>query len=338
MGESRYARQIALPQIGAQGQQRLLEARVTVLGLGALGSVIASELARAGIGYLRIVDRDYVELSNLQRQLLYTEADASNMLPKAVAAATHLREINSEILVDAHVVDVDAGNIEELIATSDVICDGTDNFETRLLINEACHKLSIPWVYGGALGTKGAVMSFLVEGPCFRCLNPDPLPPGTFGTCATEGVLGATTALVASLEATEALKILLDAPTVSSDFVRFNAWDGSFKRIMTQRDPDCPVCVKGIFEALESEPATDPVTPLCTEGNFQVSPNLSAELEIASFACRLEKIGSVVHNPYLLRFDGEGVSFTLFKDGRAVIRGVADAAAARSIYSHYIGL
>jgi adenylyltransferase/sulfurtransferase len=309
-----------------------------VLGLGALGSVLASELARAGIGELRLVDRDYVELSNLQRQALYTEADAAAVLPKAVAAATHLSEANSQISIKAVVTDVGSANIEELIAGSDVVCDGTDSFEARQLINEACCKHRIPWVYGGALGTRGATMDFLVDGPCFRCLNPDPLPPGTFATCATDGILGMVSATVASLQAAEVIKIALGSPTVTTDCVSFDLWDGRFKRIATQKDPDCPVCGRRDFALLEAEPAAESVISLCAAGSFQVTPLTPATLDITAFAQRLRRIGTVFHNPYLLRFDGDGVSFTLFEDGRAVIRAVASSAAARSVYAEYVGL
>jgi adenylyltransferase/sulfurtransferase len=334
----RYSRQIVLPQIGAAGQRRLSEACVTVLGLGALGSVVAVELARAGVGNLRLIDRDYLELSNLQRQALYTEQDAALALPKAVALSAHLREINSQINIQALVVDVTPANITELVDTSDVVCDGTDSFETRQLLNEACVKQNIPWVYGGALGTRGASMAIVADGPCFKCLNPDPLPPGTFGTCATEGVLNMVTATVASIEAAEAIKIILDAPTVLTDLVSFDLWDSSFKRVATKKDDDCPVCAKRIFSLLDEEPDVQPVISLCGVGKYQVTPLAPGNIDIDVFTKQLQAIGTVLSNPYLLRFDGDGVSFTLFKDGRAVIRDVADEAAARSIYAQYIGL
>jgi adenylyltransferase/sulfurtransferase len=228
----RYLRQTVFPQIGEEGQEKLLVSKAAVLGLGALGSVIAEKLARAGVGYLRLVDRDYVEVTNLQRQAMYTERDAEEQLPKAVAASLHIAEINSTITTDPVVTDINADNIESLIEGMDIILDGSDNFELRALICEACHKQSLPWVYGGALGASGATMNIIPgDGPCFRCITPEIPAPGSYPTCATAGVIGMITSVVASVQATEAIKILIGSPNVSDNYLSIDLWHNAFDSV-----------------------------------------------------------------------------------------------------------
>jgi adenylyltransferase/sulfurtransferase len=339
MNIDRYIRQTAFAGIGQEGAERIRKARVAVVGMGALGTVVSSHLARAGVGFLRIVDRDYVDLSNLQRQILYTERDAEDQLPKVIAARNHLSAANSEIEIEPVLTDVGARNIEAIVRDVDLILDGTDNFDVRFLINEMCHKLRVPWIYGGALGAAGATMNILHgEGPCLRCLMPNIPAPGTYPTCGTEGVLSMATAVVASIEASEALKILTGSPAISGNFLYFDLWKGVFVQDDAVRDPDCDVCGKGVYELLERNDDDEHVIPLCTPESYQISPKRRARLDLASFASRLEKIGLVSQNGYVLRFDGKGASFTLFEDGRAVIRNAKDEAGAISVYAEYIGL
>jgi adenylyltransferase/sulfurtransferase len=342
MDIDRYARQTMFYGIGREGAARIRSARVTIIGLGALGSAATAQLARAGVGFLRIADRDFVELGNLHRQALYTEEDAEKQLPKAIAASKRLADINSEIVIEPVVTDLCHTNVEAFVRDVDLILDGTDNFETRFLLNEVCHKCGKPWIYGGATGATGATMNILQDGPCLRCLMPALPSPGEYPTCATEGILGMTSSIVAFLEAAEAIKIIVGSPNVSRSFIRFDLWNNEIMRLDVVREPDCAVCGKGIYELLarcEAKTGEDErAVALCADGTFQVSPERRARIDIAVFAARLEKVGAVSHNGYLLRFDNSETSFSLFSDGRAIIRGAKDAAKARSIYAEYIGL
>jgi adenylyltransferase/sulfurtransferase len=251
----------------------------------------------------------------------------------------HIAEINSAVTTESIVTDVGAGNIESLITDMDIVLDGSDNFELRALICEACHKHAKPWIYGGALGASGAVMNILPGGgPCFRCITPDVPAPGSYPTCATAGVIGTITSVVASIQATEAIKILIGSEDVMTDYLSIDLWNNAYDSVKILRDPACPVCGKNEYALLDAGAPEDSVTALCTPGSFQVSPSSPAEIDLDAFAGRLSAIGLVMHNPYLLRFDGDGISFNLFRDGRAVIRGARDEAAARTVYSEYIGL
>ncbi|MDR0852304.1 MAG: ThiF family adenylyltransferase [Clostridiales Family XIII bacterium] len=343
MDTERYSRQIAFPGIGFAGQEKLLRSSVTIIGLGALGSVIAEELARAGVGNLRLADRDYVERSNLARQAMYTEKDADEQLPKAIAAANHIAEINPDVATEPIIADVNASNIESLVIGADVVLDGSDNFELRALINEACVKHGIPWIYGGAIAADGAVMPILPgKGPCFHCITPTVPTPGAYPTCATAGIINMTSHTIASIEAAEAIKIIVGNPgdeagKGASKYLSIDLWNNDFDVTDIERNSDCPVCGKGIYALLEKGIEEDMLLPLCTAGSFQIMPDTQGEIDLNALAERLSAIGRVLHNPYLLRFDGEGVSFNLFRDGRAVIRNARDAADARSIYAEYIG-
>ena len=236
--ENRYARQIAFREIGTDGQNKLQKAHVAIIGLGALGSASANNLVRAGVGYLRLIDSDTADITNLQRQMLYTEVDVADATPKAIAAAQHLREINSTITIEPHTVRLNAENCAELLSGVDLVIDGTDNIETRYLINKTCLDLGITWVYGAALGSTGAVMPIVPNGACFRCLFPEGI--GTGESCVTRGVLGSLTMIVSSLQVTAAMKILLGKP--SSELITFDIWNSAFERIEIERNPDCPDC------------------------------------------------------------------------------------------------
>ncbi len=344
MDLSRYRKQTLLPQIGEAGQARLAAGRVLVVGCGALGSVSAEGLVRAGVGYVRIVDRDFVELSNLQRQSLYDEEDAAGPWPKATAAARRLRRINSEVRIDPHVADVTPENILGLMDGIDVVVDGTDNFETRFLINDAALETGLPWVNGGVVGTHGQVMTVVPgRSPCLRCLMADVPEAGTLETCDTAGVLGAAANIVASLQVVETLKWLLDPDSeVESVLTVVDVWGGSLRRLKLGADlperVDCPACRRGERLWLHGERGGG-TTVLCGRNAVQVSPASPGQLSLEELERRLSASGTVLRNPFLLRMtphEGE-LELTIFRDGRAIIRGTEDVSVARGVYARYVG-
>ena len=333
---SRYAKQILFSGVGAAGQERLLRSRVTVVGLGALGTVIADQLSRAGVGHLRLIDRDYVELSNLQRQVLYDEQDARERLPKAIAAASKLRAINSEIEIEPLIADVTPRNVEQLLVGSDLVLDGTDNLETRFLLNDVCIKLDLPWVYGGALGATGSTMT-IVPGltPCFRCVIDHAPPPGVMASCDTEGVLGAITGTIAAIESAEAIRLLTGhAPRGS--LLNIDLWERDFQEVEVERRPDCPACGAHRFEYLEGERVAW-TTVLCGRNSVQIVPPDECEIDLSDLQRRLAAVGTVTYNGFLLSVQLQDREIVLFPTGRAIIRGTTDEAEARSLYARYIG-
>lgn len=340
---ARYARQTIYPGIGEAGQRRLLDATVTIIGVGATGSVLANHLARAGVGRLRIVDRDFVELNNLQRQLLYDEDDVREVIPKAVAAARKLRRINSAIAIEETVADVNPGNILSFIADADVVLDGTDNFSTRYLLNDACVKLGKPWVYCGVIATYG--MTHTVRPgvtPCLRCTMGELPAPGTVPTCDTAGVIGPIVALMGSIAATEAIKLLVGDGTLNDGMIHVDLWDGTFDQFdLGAPRSDCPTCAKHEFEFLEAA-AGARTTALCGRDAVQVSIAGAQDnaLALSSLADRLQLAGAtdVRQTPFLLRATVDGREFTVFGDGRAIIKGVHDEAEAATLYARYIGM
>ncbi len=324
---------------GREGQARLAEKTAVVVGCGALGSHIAAHLARAGVGRLALADRDFVEWHNLPRQALYAEADAAAGIPKAVAAARRLRQINSQVEIQEHVMDVNADTVEGLIAGADVVLDGTDNFEVRYLVNEACVKHRIPWVYGGVLGTYGLSAAILPgETPCLRCLLGPLPPPGSVPTCETVGVLGPAVAIIAALEATEGLKILLGRhQDLLRSLVMVDVWSGDFERAHAQKGKTpCPVCDEGRYELLNAEQGSRTAV-LCGRTAVQITPRPPLALDLAMLAERLADVGPLSVNEYLLRLEVEGCQLTIFPDGRAIVKGTADPARARALYARYIG-
>jgi adenylyltransferase/sulfurtransferase len=325
--------------LGEEGQRKLLASKVCIIGAGALGSVIANNLCRAGVGFMRIVDRDIVEEVNLQRQILFTEKDAAEGLPKVEAAYNHLREINSEIEIEPITADVNSANVEKIIAGMDLVIDGTDNFETRFLLNEACHKHGIKWVYGGVLTSGGATMNILFgEHPCFRCFMPDMPEPGSYETCSTVGVLNSITGIIGSYEASEAVKILIGADDeISTDYIAVDVWDNSVDFMEVEKDADCPVCVHGIYELLDT-PVGSYSTSLCGHNAWQIVPNGEHRLDLVAIGANLEKAGDVKVTKFALGFNNAKVDFKLFPDGRAIINNIEDAAAAKNIYAEYIGI
>jgi adenylyltransferase/sulfurtransferase len=336
----RYSRQVLFEGIGEQGQRRLLGSRAVVIGCGALGALHVETLARAGVGRLRLVDRDVVELSNLHRQVLYTEADAAAGIPKAVAAARRVREINSDVDVEGIVEDVGPLSVERLIAGADVVLDATDNFETRYLVNDAAVKAGIPWVYGAVVGGAGATMTIRPgETPCLRCLFEIMPAPGTSPTCDTAGVAFPAVAVVASIQAAEAIKLLAGrVELLHGGLWQLDVWGNRFVRIGLESLADrsnCPACGRGRFEHLEDR--GQQATTLCGRGAVQVTSSRPVRLDLDALAERLRVAGDVTQNEYLLRFRTGEVEMTIFPDARSIIKGVSDPATARSLYSRYIG-
>lgn len=341
----RYSRQVRVPGIGKVGQERIGRSRVTVCGCGALGTVLANHLVRAGVGFVRIVDRDFVEVSNLQRQVLFDESDVTNNMPKAVAAANKLRAVNSAITIEPVVADIDRTNVLDLCRDADVIVDGTDNFEVRYTINDAAVKLGKPWVFGGAVGTEGQTMTIVPgETPCLRCVFEASPGPGEVGTCETAGVLGPAVAVVASYQAAEALKLMVGKKdAVNRELVTFDLWLNTGRRIKISRLLDarnCPCCKQRKFEWLEGEHGTQ-TTSLCGRNAVQVSHRVAGRLSFDDLAKQLGVSGQVSFNKFLLKFQlkeaGTQYEFTVFPDGRAIIKGTDDTEKARTLYAKYIG-
>lgn len=340
--DARYSRQIQYPPIGESGQRRMLESRALIVGCGALGSVIANTLARAGVGHLRIVDRDFLEKSNLQRQVLYDEMDVEKGLPKAVAAAEKLGRINSEIEIEAIVADVDASNIETLCRDVDVILDGTDNFEVRFLINDASVKYSIPWIYGGCLGADGQTMSILPgETACLNCLMLDgPPPPGTTPTCDAFGILSPIINVIASIQSNEAIKILSgNREAVSRKLTVFALWENDVRQMdisMLRDQVDCPTCKGNRYDWLTGDRGGHSAV-LCGRNAVQLSFPERQAISLDVLKERLESLGRVELNPFLLRFYVDEFVMTVFSDGRAIVSGTEEIAVARKLYSQYLG-
>ncbi|HYA40510.1 MAG TPA: ThiF family adenylyltransferase [Syntrophobacteraceae bacterium] len=335
--ENRYQRQEILPEIGVEGQLKLAKSTVFIVGCGALGCLQANLLARAGLGRLRIADRDLVEWSNLQRQILFEESDAASNVSKAEAAARHLRAINSSISVESLAVDVTVQNAESLLSDADLVLDGTDNFETRYLINDVCVKLEKPWVYGGVIGTEGMAMPILPgRGPCLRCVLPHTPDPGTLPTCDTAGVLNAMVAVVASMQVAIAMRILLGTPPADVGLLRADVWDGSFNFLKIPKDEECPCCARRNFEFLDADRVSR-TTSLCGRNSVQVNPPRVVELDFASLRKRLERAGQVTTSGLLLRFKADEGEMVIFPDGRAIVTGTTDQAKARTFYARYLG-
>lgn len=337
---SRYARQIIYPGLGVDGQRRLLASSVVVVGCGATGTVIANHLARAGVGHLRVIDRDFIELNNLQRQLLFDEQDIAQGLPKAEAARRKLLAINSQIEVEGIVADVNPDNVLELLRGADLVMDGSDNFETRFVINDACIKLGIPWIYSGVIASYGMTMTIRpAETACLRCLLGQMPAPGATPTCDTAGVLGPAVAVVASLAAGEALKLLANFGELNPGLLHFDLLDNSLEHFEVLRRPDCPACGQPTYEFLNAELGTRTVT-LCGRNAVQVRVAGQHTLDLNELARRLRESGvsEVTVNPYLLRATLDGLEVTLFPDARAIIKGTEDERVARTIYAKYVGV
>lgn len=341
---TRYNRQTLFAPIGSGGQQRIEKSRAVIIGCGALGCAQTEMLARAGLGHIRIVDRDFVEESNLQRQTLFTEQDAKNRTPKVVAAKARIETINSGIEVEAVIADVNAGNVEPLIANADVILDGTDNFSTRYLINDAGIKHNIAWIYGAAVGSLGATMtiSASVEAkekrPCLRCIFPDEPPAGSAETCDTAGVIAPIISIVAAAQVAEAFKILVGRfEDLHNSLMQFDVWHNQWRRVrLKAADSNCRTCALREFDFLAAE-TNEIATVLCGRNAVQIRPARNADINLAHLAARLKEIGEVKMNEYLVRFNIEDYELTVFRDARAIVRGTDDVTTARTLYARYVG-
>lgn len=342
---NRYARQMRYPPIGVAGQERLAAARVLICGCGALGSAVADTLARAGVGQLRLVDRDFVEITNLQRQVLFDESDVAEQLPKTVAAAAKLRHINSTVEIESLVADVTAGNILQLCDGVDLIVDGTDNFETRFLLNEAALRSNIPWIYGGAIGATGQTMTILHgRPPCLRCVVPEPPPPGSMPTCDSAGILASAIHVIAAIQTCEAIKILSgNRDAASRGLTVVDLWENRFRTVGLSRlaERGCATCRDGDFPWLAGRRGSQTAV-LCGRNAVQLAAagetSEPQTVSLDSLEQKLSAIGRVSRNPYLLRLAVEDYTITLFADGRAIIGGTDDIATARSVYAKYVGM
>jgi molybdopterin/thiamine biosynthesis adenylyltransferase len=334
--EERYSRQILFQGIGAEGQRKLAASRVALVGCGATGSALASLLARAGVGSLRIIDRDYVEPSNLQRQSLFDEADAAESLPKAIAAARRIAAFNSQIVVEPKVADLIPANAATLLDGAQLILDGTDNFETRYLINDFAVSSSLPWIYAAAVGSYGVTLNVLPgKTACLACIFPD-LPQGAFETCETAGILNSAVNLAASIAATEALKLLTGADgNVRRTLLSFDVWRNQRAELAADKPrPDCRACGQRDFVHLAGKER--PYITLCGRNSVQIHER-HRPVDLAEMSQRLQPHGAVQHNSFVLKFWREPYELTLFPDGRAIIKGTNDTAVARSLYARYVG-
>ncbi|MCA1630579.1 MAG: ThiF family adenylyltransferase [Acidobacteria bacterium] len=335
----RYSRQILFAGIGREGQRRLRASSALVVGCGALGSAQVEALARAGVGHLRVVDRDFVEESNLQRQTMFTEADARERLPKSVAAARRVAAINSDVAVEAEVADARHDNIERFVRDRDIVLDGTDNFATRYLVNDACVKHNVPWVYGAAVGSYGVTMTVRPRAtPCLRCVFEDVPPAASAETCDTAGVIMPIISVVAAVQISEALKLLVGkTEDLHGALMQFDVWRNEWRRIKLGRPaPECPTCALGRYDTLEAE-AREFAAVMCGRDAVQISPATASQIDLAALASRLRAAGEVRANEYLVRLSADGFELTVFKDARAIVRGTDDPATARSLYARYVG-
>lgn len=331
----RYLRQAILPEIGPEGQTKLSASTVAVVGLGALGTVSASLLTRAGVGHLRLIDRDIVEVNNLQRQVLFDEEDVD--LPKAEVAARKLRAANSSIEIEAVPKDLNFSGAESILAGAGLVVDGTDNMEARFLINEVAIKRGIPWVYGGAIATHGMVLAIVPKvTACFRCFLPQLPPPGSLPTCDTAGILNSVSTATASIQATEALKLLLGRPP-SGELLVFDGWANVLERVRVARRADCPACVLGVKEFLGAKRG-QVIATLCGSKTISIDPVHASEIDVAEIERRLRKLGPVKSLGSVLVFRTGDATLTIFRDGRALIRGTDDPERARALYAKYIGM
>jgi molybdopterin-synthase adenylyltransferase len=341
MNSDRYSRQLLFSGIGREGQEKLCRSGVVIIGCGALGAMQAEMLARAGVGRLRLVDRDFVEQSNLHRQVMYEEQDALERLPKAIAAARRIGRINSAITVEPLVKDVNHTNIAQLIEDIDLILDGTDNFETRYLINDAAVKARKPWIYGAAVGAHGLQMTIRPGlTPCLRCLFPEIPAPGTSPTCDTAGVILPIIATVVSWQVVEAFKLLTgQTDQLHGALLQFDLWENRQTRLRLDRLDNrqhCPTCVEGRYDFLDLQ-SGQLVSSLCGRDTIQITPAVNNLIDLPKLAIQLRNVGEVSYNDYLLKFRTAEIEMTVFPDARCLIRGTDDPKVARSLYARYLG-
>ncbi|KZE52408.1 thiamine biosynthesis protein ThiF [Brevibacillus parabrevis] len=339
--DTRYSRQILFHPIGRSGQEKLARSRVAIVGMGALGTVLSNHMVRAGVGFVRLIDRDFVEPSNLQRQMLYDETDAAEHLPKAIAAHAKLSNINSSVVIEPIVADLSAYNAEELLSDVDLVLDATDNFQVRYLVNDVCVKRGIPWVYGGAVSATGTFTTIRPGiTPCLRCLFPEAPNPGEMPTCDTAGVIGPIIHIVASYQATEAFKLLVGATDdLNLNLEHFEIWQNRHQQIKVAnaRRSDCPTCGKHEYTFLQPESQDGQAVSLCGRDTVQISPGAAASLDLDALAARLAPLGRIEQNKFLLRFHVDTYTLVAFPDGRVLVQGTDEVSVARSLHAKYIG-
>ncbi len=336
-GAGRYSRQELFAGLGREGQARIRDSRVLVVGAGALGSVLSEMMVRAGVAELRLVDRDYLEASNLQRQSLYDESDVEQGLPTAVAAEAKLRRLNSDVRVLGIVADLAPDNAPALLRGANLVLDGTDNFETRFLLNDLCVREVIPWVYGACVGAYGLALAVRPRTtPCLRCVLEEMPAPGSGPSCDTAGVVAPIVHVIAGIQAAEALKLMAGkTEALLPGVVTVDLWTGLFSVMdLHGQQPSCPACVEGRYDYASASGVS---AVLCGRDAVQVRPPRDATLDLAALASRLGPLGRVQSNEHLVRFAGQGAELVVFKDGRAIVKGVADVAEARSVYARYVG-
>jgi adenylyltransferase/sulfurtransferase len=346
----RFRRQLAYPAVGVSGQERLAKSKIAIVGLGALGSTIAERLARCGVGWIRLIDRDWVELDNLPRQALYTLHDAEYHLPKSIAAANHIAAIDPKIHIEPKVCDLSHRNAVELLQGVDIVLDGTDNFEARYLINDVCVSLGRPWVHAGIIGASGQAM--LVEPgktACFRCLLPEPPPIESMQTCDSVGVLGPAVGVIASWQALLSMKWMvqggkermshdeqLGQSANTSTLSIFELWSGEVRNVSLHRMPNCPTCVEKRFEFLAGSGVSD-TKVLCGKNAVQIHVPEGRKVDLAMLSERLRNSGTVFETPFLVRFSVDSYRITVFPDGRGIVDGTENPDEARKIFSRWIG-
>lgn len=334
--DDRYSRQVLFPGIGKEGQKKLSCSFVVIIGCGALGTVIATSLVRAGVGRVRIVDRDFIEYHNLQRQVLFDEDDIKSELPKALAAEQHLRKVNSSIDIEGIVADVNFTNIESLVDGANLIMDGLDNLETRFLLNDVSLKHNIPWVYGGAISSYGMTMTIIPhETACFRCLSAGATVGSLALTCDTAGVIIPAPFITASLQVAEAMKVLVGAKEVNRGLISIDVWKGTFDVFKVQPCEDCPAC-QGKYEFLEGKSGVK-TTALCGQNAVQVFNAGVGKFSLKELAERLKPVAKVSYSDFMLRFIVDDHEMVVFPDGRAILRNTTDESLARALYAKYIG-
>lgn len=340
MGGGRYSRQILFPGIGAEGQARLGASTLAVVGCGALGSFQASLMVRAGVGNVRLIDRDFLEASNLQRQILFDEQDVRDLLPKAVAAERKLRSVNSSVRVEGLVEDVNPSTINRLLSGVDLVLDATDNFDARYLVNEYAVKHSVPWIYGACVGSEGIAFPVLPgETACLRCVFESAPPPGLSPTCDTAGVIGPIVGMVASFQAAEALKILAGRrEVVNRQILRLDLWGNHLGQVrIPERDPGCPCCGKHEYPRLDGALREPEAAVLCGRDSVQVGGRSGGTVDLDALAARWAPVGKVERNTFLVRVTVDRYLLTVFGDGRAIVTGTRDPGVAKSVYARYVG-
>jgi adenylyltransferase/sulfurtransferase len=336
----RYSRQVLFSGLGEEGQARIMNSRVAVVGCGALGALQSSLLARAGVGTLRIIDRDFVEESNLQRQVLFDEQDVRDMLPKAAAAEKKLRAINSLVNVEGIVDEVNASTVDLLLGGFDLIMDASDNFDVRFLINEYAVKNNVPWIYGACVGAYGLTFPIIPgESACLRCMFDSAPPPGVSPSCDTAGVIGPIVGAIASIQVAEAMKLLSGARSlVRRNITTIDMWENRYKVIdMSQPSADCACCGRHEYPYMDGSLGAE-AAALCGRNSVQIRPKCQTKIDFGDLAARLAPIGAVEQNRFLLRADIDGYRITVFSDGRAIVQGTYDVTIAKSMYARYVGI